>query len=117
MSDSPAYLAARAAAVAMAEPPVPYLIVDPTPEDVLLTQWRRLYDACRDGWTPQCDPIVYRIVGLTRVVGPTPWQKVPLVLLFNDIYQSIMDATGIDYDSPGSEIVEDLIAHNRTGLG
>jgi hypothetical protein len=46
-------------------------------------------------WSIRCDGLEDRIKTLTQLVGPTPWEKIPLLLLENGVYQRIHDDLGI----------------------
>jgi hypothetical protein len=72
--------------------------------------WRDLESACRaaaDGrWSMRCDSVVDRIKALTALVGPTPWDEVPPVLVETRLYQEIHLAIGIDTEVKAWQIAE-----------
>jgi hypothetical protein len=45
-------------------------------------------------WSIGCDNQLARIVGLTRLAGPLPWQFVPLTLILDGIYERVHAALG-----------------------
>lgn len=45
-------------------------------------------------WSMSCDHQVSRIVGLTRLVGPVPWEVVQVDLILDGVYERIHEATG-----------------------
>ena len=54
-------------------------------------------NAIRPGtWTIGCENIEHRIKKLTKLAGPTPWEKVQITLLELGIYQRIHTDLGID---------------------
>ena len=73
-----------------------------TPESalrwLLVLSWSDLQEARRnaiDGkWSIACDGYVSRIVGLTRLVGPTPWEQISVDLILDGVYELIHDAMG-----------------------
>lgn len=46
-------------------------------------------------WSMACDAQVDRIVGLTRLVGPLPWEAVDVDLLLDGVYERIHEAVGV----------------------
>lgn len=73
-----------------------------TPESALRWQlqlaWSDLDDARRSAlngrWSIKCEHAVTQIVGLTRLVGPTPWEAIPVDLILDGIYELIHEAIG-----------------------
>lgn len=45
-------------------------------------------------WSIDCDDQVSRIIGLTRLVGTCPWEKIQIDLLLDGIYEHIHAAIG-----------------------
>jgi hypothetical protein len=45
-------------------------------------------------WSINCDGQVSRIVGLTGLVGPVPWEVVSVDLIIDGIYERIHEAIG-----------------------
>jgi len=45
-------------------------------------------------WSMACDGQVARIVGLTRLVGPLPWEHVSVELILDGVYERIHEAMG-----------------------
>jgi hypothetical protein len=45
-------------------------------------------------WSMECDAQVSRIVGLTKLIGPTPWQNIQVDLILDGIYERIHETTG-----------------------
>lgn len=45
-------------------------------------------------WSIACDNQVARIVGLTRLVGPLPWEKVDVGLILDGVYEQVHAAMG-----------------------
>jgi hypothetical protein len=73
-----------------------------TPESalrwLLVLAWHDLEDARRSAingrWSMACGGQVARIVGLTRLVGPLPWEEVPVPLLLDGVYERVHEAIG-----------------------
>jgi hypothetical protein len=61
--------------------------------------WTDLAEARRhsaDGtWSIQCDGIVGRIIGLTRLIGPLSWEHVSVDLTLDGVYERIHEAIGM----------------------
>ena len=61
--------------------------------------WGDLCDSQRNAqngvWSIACDDVEDRIKALTVLVGHTNWQKIPLTLLMNGVYQRIHRDLGI----------------------
>ncbi|WHT21001.1 hypothetical protein N8J89_08020 [Crossiella sp. CA-258035] len=72
---------------------------------LLALSWHDLsyarHSATNGEWSIQCEDIVRRIMGITRLVGPTPWDEIPASVLLNGWYQRIHKAIGVD--SPVTE--------------
>lgn len=60
--------------------------------------WDDLESARRDAingrWSIRCDNQVDRIIGLTRLVGPLPWEHIQVSLILDGIYERIHEAIG-----------------------
>lgn len=67
--------------------------------DELECLWGDLDDGIRYAangqWSIRCDGVADRIKTLTQLVGPTPWERVPLTLLENGVYVRLHDDLGI----------------------
>lgn len=65
---------------------------------LLLLAWDELQSARREAmngrWSIRCDNLVCRIVGLTRLVGPLPWEKIQVDLILDGVYERIHEAIG-----------------------
>jgi hypothetical protein len=48
----------------------------------------------------ECDGLVIRIVMLSRLTAPTPWQWIPAPLLASGVYQGILQSVGIAFSAP-----------------
>ena len=72
--------------------------------DELVNLWSDLGEQrshALDGvWSMGCNWVTGRIVRLTRLVGPTPWEKVPTTLLLDGTYAGILDQIGVPYERP-----------------
>lgn len=55
--------------------------------------WARRY-AANGRWSVDCGNQVTHIIGLTRLVGPLPWEKVPVDLVLDGVYEYIHAAVG-----------------------
>lgn len=53
-------------------------------------------DAIRTDWSIQCENIAERITALTKLVGPTPWDEVPMPVLENGVYPRVHAAMGVE---------------------
>jgi hypothetical protein len=76
----------------------------------LVHLWGDLLNAVRfaynGSWSMGCENLTQRIIWLSRLAGPTPWQQLPMSeLLLDGIYAGIYRSTGISFEAPG---VEDL---------
>jgi hypothetical protein len=71
--------------------------------DELESLWDDLYAARRHGintgWSIQCHQLAYRIVRLSRLVGPTLWEAIQIDLLYDGVYERVHQDAGIDYPS------------------
>jgi len=52
------------------------------------------HEAPNGRWSMRCDSQVDRIIGLTRLVGPLPWEEVQVDLLLDGIYERIHESIG-----------------------
>jgi hypothetical protein len=69
----------------------------------LIALWSDLDGALRRAgqrWSVECDGLVVRIVMLSRLTMPTPWQQVPASLLAAGIYQGIMGSADATFVPP-----------------
>lgn len=61
--------------------------------------WNDLHDARRSAvngeWSISCDHLAARIKMFTRLVGPTPWEKIQIPLLEDGTYQRIHAEMGV----------------------
>lgn len=46
-------------------------------------------------WSIKCDELLARIQMFTRLVGPTPWEEIPIPLLEDGTYQRIHAEMGV----------------------
>jgi hypothetical protein len=53
-------------------------------------------EAVRTDWSIRCENLAERITELTKLVGPTRWDEVPMPLLENGVYLRIHVAMGIE---------------------
>ena len=64
--------------------------------------WNDLCDARRFAangeWSMRCGGLVERIKMFTRLVGPTPWEKIQISLLEDGTYQRIHAEMGVAAD-------------------
>lgn len=64
-------------------------------------------NAIRPGtWTIGCENVEYRIKKLTRLVGATPWMKIPITLMELGIYQRIHVDLGVDAPVDMDQVAE-----------
>lgn len=79
--------------------PEEYATADSALQWLLALAWDDLQEARRtaaDGqWSIACDSQVARIVGLTRLIGPLPWENVAVDLILNGVYERIHQAMGM----------------------
>lgn len=63
--------------------------------------WHDLYLARRHAhntaWSMGCGNAAYRIVMLSRLVGPTPWGDVQVDLLLDGVYERVYQDAGIEF--------------------
>lgn len=53
-------------------------------------------DSALDGrWSINCDGLVERIVGLTRLIGPLEWEHVNVDLILDGVYERVHEAMGM----------------------
>lgn len=87
--------------------------------------WSDLQSARREAlngcWSMLCDSQVYRIIGLTRLVGPCPWENVDVDLILDGIYERIHEAIGTpmplsDEDRRRVQAVKDRQSAPRGGV-
>jgi hypothetical protein len=52
------------------------------------------HEALNGRWSMRCDDLVDRIIGLTRLVGPLPWEEIQVDLLLDGIYERIHESIG-----------------------
>jgi hypothetical protein len=45
-------------------------------------------------WSIECEAMVSKIAGITRLVGPLPWEEIPVRLILDGWYERIHTATG-----------------------
>lgn len=64
----------------------------------LLNAWDELHEARGTAiggvWSMKCDWAVTAIIGLTRLVGPMPWDELPVALILDGIYEQVHEAIG-----------------------
>lgn len=60
-------------------------------------QHARTFRAINGVWAMACDDIVFRILALTPICGPTPWENVSIDLIEDGIYQKVHEMAGIEY--------------------
>jgi hypothetical protein len=69
----------------------------------LRSLWRDLDGAMRMAfggvWSIRCGQIAFRIVALSRFVGPTHWTEVPVDVLLSGVYQRLYREAGIAYET------------------
>jgi hypothetical protein len=65
---------------------------------LLMLAWSDLQEARRNAvngrWSVGCSGQVARIVGLTRLVGPLSWGRVPVDLIVDGMYERIHEVIG-----------------------
>ena len=57
-------------------------------------------------WSMQCDQLVWRIEALTKLLGPTPWDAIPMPLLEDGIYQRIHADMGVNVDVDMAQVAD-----------
>lgn len=85
-------------ALGEAEPTEEYATADSALRWLIQCAWGDLQAArsaaINGRWSINCDVQVSRIVGLTRLVGPTSWEVVPVDLILDGIYERIHESIG-----------------------
>lgn len=65
---------------------------------MLQMAWGDLQSARRSAlngrWSIECEDQVGRIVGLTKLVGPTSWGDIPVDLILDGVYEQVHEAIG-----------------------
>lgn len=73
--------------------------------DELASLWcdlaREIRHAYNGRWSVACNSLVTRIVRLSRLAGPLPWEQVEYALLLDGTWQGITAAAGFDVPRPG----------------
>lgn len=69
--------------------------------------------AANGRWSMECDHVQSRIEKLTRLVGPTQWESVPLRLVEDGLYQRIHLDLGFEVDIDMARVAEARAAANR----
>ncbi len=91
----PEYVAEAVAAAGATEE---YATPDSALRQLLVLAWYDLQEergrAANGRWSIACDNLVCRIVGLTRLVGPVPWEEIDVDLILDGIYERIHAAIG-----------------------
>lgn len=87
-----------AEAVAEAGDTEEYATADSALRWTLRLAWADLAEARRSAmngqWSIRCDHLVANIIGLTRRVGPQPWEEINVELILDGIYEQIHEAIG-----------------------
>jgi hypothetical protein len=52
-------------------------------------------EALNERWSIRCDHEVCRIIGITRLIGPLPWEHIPVDLILDGIYERIHAGIGV----------------------
>lgn len=85
-------------AVAVAGSAEEYATPDSALRWLLVLAWDDLQkarsEALNGRWSMACDQQVCRIVGLTRLVGPLPWEQVQVDLILEGVYERVHEALG-----------------------
>ena len=72
--------------------------------------WNDLHDARQSAangeWSIRCDGLAARIRMFTKLVGPTPWEKIPIRLLEDGVYQRIHAGMGVDAEVDMARVAE-----------
>lgn len=66
------------------------------------------HDAANGEWSVQCDWLVDRIKSIVQLVDPTHWTYVPVVLLVENVYQSILDEVCVAYEPPDPDRLDQI---------
>lgn len=77
---------------------------------------RDIREAINGQWSMACDGTVHRIKRLTPLVGPTPWDTVPIPLLESGLYQRIHAELGIDAPVDMERVAKTRERINRRSL-
>jgi hypothetical protein len=62
--------------------------------------------AANGAWSMGCDHLVSRIGMFTRLVGPTPWEKIQIPLLEDGTYQRIHAELGVEAEVDMGRVAE-----------
>lgn len=72
--------------------------------------WNDLHVARRSAangeWSIRCDHLAARIQMFTRLVGPTPWEKIQIPLLEDGTYQRIQAEIGVHAEVDMARVAE-----------
>lgn len=78
--------------------------------DELANLWGDLHHAMREAidgnWSIRCDGLQDRITTLTKLVGPTQWQRIQIPLLEQGTYQRIHKEIGVDAPVDMAKVAE-----------
>lgn len=66
--------------------------------------------AMNGSWSMECEGLTHRIVNLSRLVGATPWGKIPIPMLADETYQGILTAAEIEFEPVDMDEVRKLKA-------
>jgi hypothetical protein len=72
---------------------------------------RARQSAINGEWSMNCDHLVERIMALTPLVGPTPWEEIQIPLLELGIYQRVHAELGVPVD-----VDMERVAKTRTSI-
>lgn len=76
----------------------------------LVDLWYDLHQARRSAyngvWSIQCGDLVARIMKLTALVGPTPWEQLQIDLVEDGVYQQVLAALGLAVDVDMAAVAE-----------
>lgn len=79
--------------------------------------WHDLYEAKRHAangqWSIGCDGAAERIRLLTRLVGPTGWEKVQIDLLIDGTYDRLHREWGVEVEPYDAAVVQDMAARRQ----
>jgi len=85
-------------AIVQAGAPEEYATPDSALRWLLVLAWSDLQSARRSAlngrWSMECDAMVCRIIGLTRLVGPLSWEQVDVDLILDGVYERIHERIG-----------------------
>lgn len=91
-------------AVAEAAEDAPTTLEDAVREELVM-MWadlaREVRYAINGRWSVACESLVTRIVILSRLAEPTPWESIQFPLLLDGTWQGITGAAGFDVPQPG----------------